>query len=50
VVYRSVRDESGECAAVFRPRLLSACRQERHLCYVWDGAAITTVYEKRAFG
>jgi hypothetical protein len=50
VVYRSVRDEGGECAAVFRPRLLSGCRQERHLCYVWDGAAITTVYEKRAFG
>jgi hypothetical protein len=50
VVYRSVRDEGGECTAVFRPRLLSNCRQERHLCYVWDGAAITTVYEKRAFG
>lgn len=50
IVYRSVRDEAGECAAVFRPRLLSNCRQERHLCYVWDGEAITTVYEKRAFG
>lgn len=50
IVYDSVRDQGGECAAVFRPRLLSNCRQERHLCYVWDGAAITTVYEKRAFG
>lgn len=49
IVYDSVRDPGGECAAVFRPRLLSHCRQERHLCYVWDGAAITTVYEKRAF-
>jgi hypothetical protein len=48
IVYCSVRDEVGECVAVFRPRLLSNCRQERHLCYIWDGAAITTVYEKRA--
>lgn len=49
IVYDSVRDPGGECAAVFRPRLLGSCRQERHLCYVWDGEAITTVYEKRAF-
>ncbi|ROT95387.1 RES domain-containing protein [Altererythrobacter sp. FM1] len=48
VVYRSVRDESGECAAVFRPRLLSNCRQERHLCYVWDGRVISTIYEKKS--
>lgn len=48
IVYRSVRHEGGECAAVFRPRLLSNCRQERHLCYVWDGHGIKTVYEKKA--
>jgi hypothetical protein len=48
VVYRSVRDEAGECAAVFRPRLLSNCRQERHLCYVWDGRVISTIYEKKS--
>lgn len=47
ILYGSVRDERGECVAVFRPRLLSNCRQERHLCYVWDGRAISTVYEKR---
>jgi len=47
MVYESVRDPGGECAAVFRARLLSNCRQERHLCYVWDGSAISTVYEKR---
>ncbi len=45
--YHSVRDPGGECAAAFRPRLLSNCRQERHLCYVWDGSAIKTVYEKK---
>lgn len=48
MVYDSVRHKTGECAAVFRPRLLTNCRQERHLCYVWDGAAITTIYEKKA--
>lgn len=47
IVYESVRHEGGECAAIFKPRLLSNCRQERHLCYIWDGEAIATVYEKR---
>lgn len=46
IVYDSVRRAGGECAAVFLPRLLSNCRQERHLCYVWDGACIATIYEK----
>jgi hypothetical protein len=50
IAYDSLRRRSGECAAVFRPRLLSNCRQERHLCYVWDGERIGTVYEKRALG
>jgi hypothetical protein len=50
IVYGSVRDKEVECAAVFRPRLLSNCRQERHLCYVWDGRTISTIYEKRDFG
>jgi hypothetical protein len=50
IAYLSVRDEGGECAAVFRPRLLSNCRQERHLCHVWDGKAIATIYEKKSFG
>ncbi|MGI8706205.1 MAG: RES family NAD+ phosphorylase [Sphingomicrobium sp.] len=50
IVYQSVRDEGGECAGVFRPRLLTNCRQERHLCYVWDGTAIGTLYEKKDFG
>lgn len=49
IVYQSVRHAGGECAAVFRPRLLSNCRQERHLCYVWDGSRISAIYEKRSF-
>lgn len=47
IVYQSVRHAGGECVGVFRPRLLSNCRQERHLCYVWDGTSIATVYEKK---
>jgi hypothetical protein len=48
IVYDSVRHAGGTCAAVFRPRCLSNPRQERHLCYVWDGRAIAFIYEKRA--
>ncbi|MXW47996.1 MAG: RES family NAD+ phosphorylase [Gammaproteobacteria bacterium] len=48
-VYDSIRKIGGECAAVFRPSLLSNVRQERHLCYVWDGQKIATVYEKQKF-
>ena len=47
IAYDSVRRAGGECAAVFRPPVLSNVRQERHLCYVWDGRQIATVYEKR---
>ena len=47
IVYDSVRWMGGECAAMFRPSLLSNARQERHLCYIWDGEQIATVYEKR---
>jgi hypothetical protein len=47
IVYDSVRRPSGECVAVFRPRVLSRCQQTQHLTYVWDGARIATVYEKK---
>lgn len=47
IVYQSVRHEGGVCAAAFRPRLISRCQQTQHLAYLWDGARITTVYEKR---
>ena len=47
IVWDSVRMRGGECVAVFRPTLLSNVRQERHLCYVWNGHVIETVYEKR---
>jgi hypothetical protein len=51
VVGRRVRQradrQGGECVAVFRPRALAGCKQGLHLTYVWDGAAISFVYEKR---
>ena len=48
IAYDSLRRHGGQCVAVFRPPLLSNGRQERHLCYLWDGRRIATVYEKRA--
>jgi hypothetical protein len=48
IAYDSVRYEKGECVGIFRPKVLSNCRQERHLCYVWDGQKIGNVYEKRS--
>ena len=47
IAYDSLRRDGGQCVAVFRPPLLSNGRQERHLCYLWDGQRIATVYEKR---
>ena len=46
IVYDSVRHSGGEGAAVFRPPALRNCRQERHLCYVWDGTRISSIYRK----
>jgi RES domain len=49
VVYDSVRHKGGECVGVFRPRMLSNCIQGPHFCYVWDGAQIKTIYEKKVY-
>jgi hypothetical protein len=49
IVYESVRHASGQCVAILRPKALSNCRQERHLCYVWDDNAISMIYEKREY-
>lgn len=46
IVYDSVRYSGGECVAVFRPRILSPVRQGPHFCYVWNGEAITEIYQK----
>jgi hypothetical protein len=46
IAYESVRHADGECVGIFRPPALRHCRQERHLCYVWDGQRISTIYQK----
>jgi hypothetical protein len=47
IVYRSVRHPGGECIAALRPPAVTIPRQGPHLSYVWDGAGITRVYEKK---
>jgi hypothetical protein len=49
LAYGSVRRGGGQCAAVFRPKALSDCRQAEHLIYVWDGGRIADVFEKRLY-
>jgi hypothetical protein len=46
IVFDSVRREGGQCVAIFKPRIVGACRQGPHVCYIWDGRAITGWYEK----
>ena len=50
IAFESVRHTGGECVAVYRPRLVIGCHETRTLTYVWDGSAITGVYEKKPFG
>lgn len=45
IAYDSVRHKGGQCAAVFRPTVLSHCRPERHMIFEWDGKEIEKVYE-----
>ena len=48
IVYPSVRQAKGECAAIFRPPALGPATQGKHLGYDWDGTRIRQVYELRA--
>lgn len=45
IYYHSVRHAQGQCAAVFRPRAVSNCRQGEHYGYLWDGSRISKVLE-----
>ena len=46
IVYRSVRLESSECAAVFRPRAVRPLpRGDTHLLYHWDGERIDRYWD-----
>jgi hypothetical protein len=48
VLYRSVRHAGGTCAAVFRPRLISHCRQSKHYSLHFDGNDIVAIDELKA--
>ena len=48
VLYRSVRLAGGTCAAVFRPRLISHCRQSKHYALHFDGRDIVAIDELKA--
>ncbi len=46
ILYNSVRDQEGECIAVFRPNAIELpIVQTQHLQYFWDGKKITNVVE-----
>lgn len=49
IAYDSVRHKGGQCAAVFRPTVLSHCQPERHMIFEWDGKKIDKVYELREY-
>ena len=45
ILYRSVRDAGGVCAAVLRPRVLSPVRQSKHYTFHFDGERIFAIDE-----
>lgn len=49
IVYDSVRHKGGQCAAIFRPTLLSRCRSAGLLIFDWNGKEISKVYELREY-
>lgn len=49
IVYDSLRHQGGRCVAIFKPNVLSPVKQGRHYCYVWDGQAIASIYEKHEY-
>ena len=49
IVYDSVRHKGGQCAAVFRPTVMSRCRPAGFLAYDWNGTEISKVYELREY-
>ena len=46
--YPSVRDASGECVGIFRPRALRHAKSSSHIALHWDGDRVSHWYEKAA--
>lgn len=49
VAYKSVRHATGECVAIWRARVVSNPREDRHITYRWDGNKITGYYDKHNY-
>ncbi len=49
IVFDSVRQRGGECAAVFRPPVLSRCRVGSDWIFEWDGEKVAKVYMLREY-
>jgi hypothetical protein len=45
LVYSSVRDPGGQCAAAFRPKAIGIPVQTRHLKYDWDGERVARYFD-----
>lgn len=45
IVYKSVRDEKGECFAAFWPDVVTIPLQERHVVLHWDGEKVSSYFE-----
>jgi hypothetical protein len=45
LVYPSVRDPGGQCAAAFRPKAVGIPVQTRHLKYHWDGRRVARYFD-----
>lgn len=45
LLYPSVRDGRGECAAFYRPPAVGIPKQGKHFAIFWDGKSISRVYE-----
>jgi hypothetical protein len=50
IVYRSVRDDGGECLACFRPALVLNVRVAAHYEFRWDGSGPPRVIRLKAGG
>ena len=46
VAYRSVRQQRGQCAGLFKPRGASRCLHAAYLLYAWNGQQFADIYEK----
>jgi hypothetical protein len=49
IVYDSVRNPGGQCAAIFSPQNIAHCHKERILTYSWDGKQTISISPVQEF-